>query len=246
MDAYQTLGVGCGGYKDSFGQKLEQILFPLLASSQLSFTPTFAATPSFTPDPISVKMHYSYAVAAALLAGQAYAANVLPRQTPEDFLGMIPEACASPCQPLTSLQQECGSSTATQAEIMSCVCKPSTFSAMDACVTCVVTETLGEAAAGNDAAVKAGVDAAKQTFEDMCQGASTGTGGPTGGSSSSGNAGAGSSAGTATSPASGSTTTTGTQADANNSLGNGNSGARVEFAGSAILAVAGVVGAFLL
>lgn len=135
---------------------------------------------------------------------------------------------------------------------------------MDACVTCVVTETLGEAAAGNDAAVKAGVDAAKQSkfssyslppnelsyasvaFQDMCQGASPGTGGSTGGSSSSGNTGAGSSAGTATSPASGSTTTTGTQADANNSLGNGNSGVRVEFAGSAILAVAGVVGAFLL
>ncbi|TEB21412.1 hypothetical protein FA13DRAFT_1819592 [Coprinellus micaceus] len=177
-------------------------------------------------------MHFSYAVVAALVAGQAYAStvNVLPRQTPEDLMKMIPPACSSACQPITSLQTECSSAP----EPTACACTAGNLKAMQDCTTCIVEELTKDSGV-SASTIQPSIDAAQQAFKDMCNAG----GHPIGGSTSTGSSG-GSSSGTTTAAASGSTGTAGS------TLGSGNSGVRVEFAGSALLAVAGLVGAFFL
>ncbi|KAJ2924768.1 hypothetical protein H1R20_g12327, partial [Candolleomyces eurysporus] len=188
-------------------------------------------------------MKFSYAAAALLLAGSASASAIeglFRRQSVQDMLAAIPPACQTPCQPLVSLESTCGSDPNPQR----CACTQKTLDDMETCVTCVVREvTSASGGSGLDpATLQTAIDTAMESFLDTCKAAGVDL--ANGGGSSSGTTGT-TAAGTATNTSPAAANTSGSSSNQNGGSSNQGSGAsRVEFAASALVAVA--AGAALL
>ncbi|TFK22521.1 hypothetical protein FA15DRAFT_695655 [Coprinopsis marcescibilis] len=83
-------------------------------------------------------MRYSYAAAALLISG-ASAANLVARQGeafPTELLSAIPEACATPCEALTTSIATCLAGEV--AEAIACICTPALAANVGTCSTCLV------------------------------------------------------------------------------------------------------------
>ncbi|KAF6765556.1 hypothetical protein DFP72DRAFT_868088 [Ephemerocybe angulata] len=183
-------------------------------------------------------MRYSFAVGALLVAGQAYASSILPRQSADDLLKMIPPACATPCQGLTGLQAKCG----TAANPQTCVCTPTILNDMETCTTCIIKEltaSAGGAAGVDPATIKTGIDAARQALIDTCKAAGIDiASGAAASSSTTSGAAAGTTKAATTSGAPASTSAAAT--------GTGNAGFKNGFAATGLLAAVGGAAALLI
>ncbi|KAF6755186.1 hypothetical protein DFP72DRAFT_1169805 [Ephemerocybe angulata] len=190
-------------------------------------------------------MRYSLAVGALLVAGQAYASSILPRQSADDLLKMIPPACATPCQGLTGVQAKCEAAP----DSPTCACTPTILNDMETCTTCIVKEltaSAGGAAGVDPATIKAAIDGARQTLVDTCKAAGIDISSGAGASSSTTAGGAATTSGAAAGTTKAATTSGAPATTSAAATGTGNAGFKNGFAATGLLAAVGGAAALLL